>query len=153
MVRRRRAEATTSVPADLSAPSRIRQFLRHRAARVELPEDVTTDLLIAASEAANNALRHTFTPTIGCTWRLANGYVEVEIRDQGVCTSTLPGEEQERWGFRLMAAVADEMTVRRGCAEHAGMSVQFLKVVSGVTSTPAPPETTPEEGFDGSSMQ
>lgn len=145
--------AATSVPADLSAPSRIRQFLRHRAARIELPEDVTTDLLIAASEAVNNALQHTLTPTIGCTWRLASGCVEVEIRDQGVYAPVSARDGQERWGFRLMAAVADEVTIHPGTTEHPGTSVQFLKIVPGAKGTPASPWTTPETGFDGSSIR
>jgi anti-sigma regulatory factor (Ser/Thr protein kinase) len=129
------------VPANLSAPSRIRQFLHQQAAKVGLPDDVTADLLIAASEAANNALQHTLTPTIECRWQLANGYVEVEIRDQGVHGPVLNsgGGGQERWGFCLMAAVADEVRVHPGTAKYPGTSVQFLKIVPGVKRTPASP--------------
>ncbi len=139
MVRRRGSQEATSIPANLGAPSRIRQFLRLWAAEAELSEDVTTDLLIAASEAANNALGHTLTPTIECTWRLASDYVEVEIQDHGVYAASVPvaGQGgQASWGFRLMAAVADVLTVRAGTSEHPGTSVRFLKIVPRQGSGP-----------------
>jgi anti-sigma regulatory factor (Ser/Thr protein kinase) len=128
-----RSREATSVPADLNAPSLIRRFLRERAAEVKLPEDVTINHLIAASEAASNAVRHTRTPTVECTYRLAAGYVEVEIQDHGIYLAKAPRQARsglDCWGSRLMAAVVDEVTVRPGTSAHPGTSVQFLKVLT-----------------------
>jgi anti-sigma regulatory factor (Ser/Thr protein kinase) len=117
----------------VGTPEQVRQFLRHQAIEGDVPQGAVDDLLIAASEAVNNALCHTLTPTIRCTWLLDIDRVEVRIRDQGVFRREV-SLDLDRWldhlGTHLMTAMSDELTVRPGTLVRPGTCIRLVKYLA-----------------------
>jgi anti-sigma regulatory factor (Ser/Thr protein kinase) len=131
---RRRSPTSLTFPANPDTPRRIRAAVRQLAADAHAPAGTIEDLAVAVSEAANNALRHTLTPTIRLTWALRNGVLDIGIHDLGVYRHEVPApapNPPEGWGFRLMTAMVEEVIVHPGTEQSPGTSVRLLKILAG----------------------
>jgi serine/threonine-protein kinase RsbW len=105
--------------------------IRRRTERVAqgLSSDARHDLLLAVTEAAANAVQHSGSDRIEVEWDAEGNRILVAIRDQGRFRS--PDEpETDGWGLYLIAATADEVSVRPGTAQRPGTEVQLVKRIS-----------------------
>jgi anti-sigma regulatory factor (Ser/Thr protein kinase) len=121
---------TQTFRAHPSALFEIRSFIRERAAAADLSEALTSDLLLAVSEAAANSIIHTTTPEIRLGWSAGDGCIRVEIRDLGVFKKRVRMPEVEGQGghgIALMMALADEVTIKEGTPGHPGTMVRLVK--------------------------
>jgi anti-sigma regulatory factor (Ser/Thr protein kinase) len=114
-------------PASLA---RIRMFVRELAERGEVPPEVTSDLLLAVSEACANAVLHSGSPRIEVEWLQQFGRVHIGVRDEGVF---LPEDERKdraptaRLGLYLMQATVDRVLVEPGTPHRPGTVVWLEK--------------------------
>jgi anti-sigma regulatory factor (Ser/Thr protein kinase) len=76
--------------ADLS---QVRALVLQHAREAGLPEDRTSDLVLAVSEVAANTLRHTRSAGTLAIWHDADEVV-CEIHDEGVITDPLAGQHK-----------------------------------------------------------
>jgi anti-sigma regulatory factor (Ser/Thr protein kinase) len=117
------------VRAHPSSVRLVRQFVREQIAASRFDE-VEADILLAVSEAANNAVLHSGTDEVHVTWRLQGTCAEVLIRDRGVFRHRIPmrarGEEGGR-GLPLMMAVMDEVDVSPGSRDQPGTTIRLRK--------------------------
>ena len=127
-------EATVSVVRSFRAhPSslyQVRQFVRSQAATAALGEQITDDILLATSEACVNAVLHSVSRTVRVSWKIADGCVEVMVRDQGVFQRRVPMPSIDEMGGRgilLMIAVMDEVSIHEGTPRSPGTVVRLLK--------------------------
>jgi signal transduction histidine kinase len=89
---------------------------------------VTDMLVLAVSEAAANAIRHSGSSTFEVLLHGDDSALVVEIHDRG----WFHAREAERdgpghYGFHLMRAAFDQVEVRRGTAQQPGTQVRLLK--------------------------
>ena len=95
----------------------LRRLLRRHAALASLDAGRTEDLVLAASEAATNSIRHTHGPATLRVWRLPSALV-CEITDTGRISDPLagrrvPGADQEgQRGLWLINQVCDLVQLR-----------------------------------------
>jgi anti-sigma regulatory factor (Ser/Thr protein kinase) len=117
------------VRAHPSSVRLVRQFVREQIQASDFVE-VEADLLLAVSEAANNAVLHSGTDEVHVMWRLQGPCAEVLVRDRGVFRPRIPmpsrGEQGGR-GIPLMMAVMDEVDFSRGSREQPGTTVRLRK--------------------------
>jgi anti-sigma regulatory factor (Ser/Thr protein kinase) len=105
----------------------VREFVRAQAMDAGLDSEAD-DLVLAASEAAGNAVRHSNTDRIVVRWRQDEQGVELEVRDRGVFKSrvVLPIAEGGR-GIFMMMALVDEVSIREGSRGKPGTVVRLRK--------------------------
>lgn len=117
------------VRAHPSSVRLVRQFVREQIAASDFDE-VEADILLAVSEAANNAVLHSGTDEVHVTWRLQGPCAEVLVRDRGVFRHRIPmparGEQGGR-GIPLMMAVMDEVDVSPGSRGQPGTTIRLRK--------------------------
>jgi serine/threonine-protein kinase RsbW len=119
-----------SFEADPASLARIRMFVRELAGRGEVRAEVTSDLLLAVSEACANAVLHSGSPRIEVEWLQRAGRVHVAVRDQGVF---LPEDDHKDraptagLGLHLMQATADRVLVEPGTPHRPGTVVWLEK--------------------------
>jgi CheY-like chemotaxis protein len=92
--------STSSIPA-------LRRRLRALLAEADLDEDLVYDLVLAACEAATNAIEHAqdpAEPVIDVATEVVDGRVEVVVRDYGRWRERVPSMDRGR-GSMLMSAV------------------------------------------------
>jgi anti-sigma regulatory factor (Ser/Thr protein kinase) len=122
------APVVRSFRAHPSSLYQVRQFIRQQAEVVQLPREMTDDLLLAVSEACVNAVLHSSSRTVRVAWRHSGGCAEVVVHDEGVFQRRLPMPEIDGSGGRgilLMMAVMDEVTIREGTARQPGTHVRL----------------------------
>ena len=121
--------AARSFPAHPSVLFHIRLFVRENAAESWVPREAIADLVLAASEACANALRHTATPEIGVRWSAGADRVEIEVVDEGLFASPLDPSRPEEGGhgIALMTALMDEVRIRKGTSRQPGTLVKLVK--------------------------
>lgn len=122
-----------SFRAHPSSLYQVRQFIREQAGGVDLPAEVTDDLLLAASEACVNAVLHSGSRTVRVTWREASGCAEVVVQDQGVFHRRVPLPDPDGpagRGILLMMAVMDQVTIQEGTSNDPGTTVRLTKCIS-----------------------
>ncbi|SDY46161.1 Signal transduction histidine kinase [Modestobacter sp. DSM 44400] len=93
----------------------LRRALRRALAEAGLDEDQAYDLLLAACEAATNAIEHAQDPTepfFDVTAEALGGVVTITVRDYGQWRERVPSMDRGR-GSTLMSAFAD-ITARPG---------------------------------------
>jgi anti-sigma regulatory factor (Ser/Thr protein kinase) len=73
--------------------SQVRALVLQHAREAGLPEDRTSDLVLAVSEVAANTLRHTRSAGTLAIWHDADEVV-CEIHDEGVITDPLAGQRR-----------------------------------------------------------
>ncbi|GAB2841960.1 ATP-binding protein [Lentzea nigeriaca] len=126
-----------AVPGSLPA---IRVFVRELAGESGLNGDDARDVLLAVSEAAENAVRCAGASVVGVTWELRDHAVLLTIEDDGVFDHG--GASSRPLGLRLLFGIADEVQVRPGRPTWPGTVVRALVRVwsrAGVPDLPAPP--------------
>ncbi len=109
-----RSGATTvdlhlTYPAQLETAARVRQDLRRSLTEAGVPGEVVDDVLLAASEAVNNALEHAQDPRrpqIEVYLRLTGDTLMLRVRDYGTWRARRPSMDRGH-GSSLMTAVAD----------------------------------------------
>jgi anti-sigma regulatory factor (Ser/Thr protein kinase) len=89
------------------------------------------DLQLAVTEACANAIVHSGTSEIRVSIRpVGSRCVEIVVEDDGVYRTHLPAADGDATGHRgmfLMAALVDEITLRRGTDDRHGTVVRLLK--------------------------
>ncbi|WP_086662323.1 ATP-binding protein [Lentzea kentuckyensis] len=127
-----------AIPASLPE---IRAFVRDLAGESGLSGDDARDVLLAVSEAADNAVRRAGASIVGVTWEPRDHAVLLTIEDDGVFDHE--GSASARpLGLRLLFGIADEVQVRPGKPTWPGTVVRALVRVwsrAGVPDLPAPP--------------
>jgi serine/threonine-protein kinase RsbW len=125
-----RARSSRTFPARSESLAEIRGFIRSLAEGIGLSERTTEDLVLAVSEACANAVLHSGSRSLDVEWRLGDGRVQVEIRDQGIFRSRvrLPSVEGPGgFGIPLMAALTEELEIREGTRRRPGTRVRLVK--------------------------
>jgi anti-sigma regulatory factor (Ser/Thr protein kinase) len=113
----------------------IRRFVRERAEESSLDEERAEDLVIAACEAATNAVLHSGSAELTVTWEDGPSETVVEVRDLGVFHSRVRVPEAEGtggYGIPLMMSVVDEVVIREGTQERPGTTVRLVRRQSTV---------------------
>lgn len=121
------AEASRAFRAHPASLKSIRDFVRDqvRSSRLDPLED---DLVLAASEAAANAIVHAVGEEVEVTWRERGQGVELEVRDEGVFRPRVPMPSSEGGrGIFVMMSLMDEVTIREGRPESPGTVVKLRK--------------------------
>jgi anti-sigma regulatory factor (Ser/Thr protein kinase) len=120
------------VRAHPSSLRTVRRFIREQIATSSFSE-VESDILLAVSEAANNAVLHSGTDEVHVTWRTQGPCAEILIRDRGVFRHRIPMPSMDQQGGRglpLMMAVMDEVDVSPGSYEQPGTTIRLRKCKS-----------------------
>ncbi|MGY2002064.1 ATP-binding protein [Blastococcus sp. SYSU DS1024] len=101
------------LPSALSSIPVVRRRLRALLADAGVGADQSYDLLLAACEAASNAIEHAQDPTrpvVEVTAVVGDGAVEITVRDHGQWRERVPSMDRGR-GSTLMSAVAEVTAV------------------------------------------
>jgi anti-sigma regulatory factor (Ser/Thr protein kinase) len=123
------ALATRTFSAVATALSDVRRFVADEAARHTFSTFVH-DLQLAVTEACANAILHSGTKEIRVSIVPDGRCLEVTVEDDGVYRRKLPVPEADGTGHRglhLIAAVADDFTLRRGTDRRPGTVVRIVK--------------------------
>jgi serine/threonine-protein kinase RsbW len=102
-----------AAPAELAA---LRDNLRAWLVDQNLHEDIERSTVLAVSEAAANAIEHGYDcdgeGVVTVTVALEDGWVDVEVRDQGTWRDG-PGEGDRGRGLAIMRSIMDRLSVER----------------------------------------
>jgi signal transduction histidine kinase/CheY-like chemotaxis protein len=104
-----RSGAHRRLPSEASAIPGLRRWLRDWLAEAGVDEDQAYDLLLAACEAATNAVEHAQEPTepfVDVSAVVADGHVCIAVRDHGQWRERVPSMDRGR-GSTLMSAVGE----------------------------------------------
>ena len=105
----------------------IREFVREEALDAGL-DSILDDLVLAASEAAANAVMHTDTDDIEVRLRADGPDVEIQVRDRGIFKRRVPMPFAEGGrGIFVMMALMDEVGIREGNLRQPGTVVTLRK--------------------------
>jgi anti-sigma regulatory factor (Ser/Thr protein kinase) len=116
--------------ADPQSLADVRVFLRERAEHAGVSDRTRDDLLLAATEAAANAILHSGTRSLEVVWSASAEAVTIEVRDQGTYRRRVRVPSVEGpggFGIPLMAALTDELEIREGTPRRPGTSVKLVK--------------------------
>jgi anti-sigma regulatory factor (Ser/Thr protein kinase) len=107
----------------------VRQFIREQLAASNFTE-AEADILLAVSEAANNAVLHSGTDEVVVTWRADGSCAEIVVQDRGRFRHRIPmpvlGDQGGR-GIPLMMAVMDEVDIAPGSEDQPGTTIRLRK--------------------------
>jgi anti-sigma regulatory factor (Ser/Thr protein kinase) len=114
-------------PADPRSLTEVRRFIGERAARDSFSEH-EPDLLLAVSEAATNAIKHSGSSRFEVAWTAVDDHAEIEVRDGGVFKPKIPmpSLEEAGRGIPLMTAVTQEFTLAPGTRADPGTVVRLV---------------------------
>src|SRR5262249_33435099 len=118
-----------SFDARPAALSEVRRFIRECAAASDVHGDID-DLLLAVSEAAANAIRHSGSLRFRGRWRRSDQSVTGGVVDDGVLVDRVAVQEFEGSGHRglqIMAAMIDGVALDKGIAGIRGTRVRLVK--------------------------
>jgi anti-sigma regulatory factor (Ser/Thr protein kinase) len=105
---------TMRVPAEPSSLQQVRRRLRRWLETADAPKEVRDDVVVAASEAVSNSVRHAYGPSnawVEVEAALSNGDVEIVVRDRGRWRA--PRGSGGR-GIGLMQACMASVDIERG---------------------------------------
>ncbi|MCP2243270.1 ATP-binding protein [Lentzea aerocolonigenes] len=111
-------------PAIPGSLPEIRTFVRDLAGASGLNGDDARDVLLAVSEAADNAVRRAGASVVGVTWEPRDQAVLLTIEDDGVFD--YDGASVRPLGLPLLFGIADEVQVRPGRPTWPGTVVRAL---------------------------
>ncbi len=103
------ADAEWRLPSSASSVPALRRRLRAWLGDAEVAEEQAYDLLLAACEAATNAIEHAQDPTqpyVDVTAAIGDGRVRIAVRDYGQWRERVPSMDRGR-GSTLMSAVGE----------------------------------------------
>jgi anti-sigma regulatory factor (Ser/Thr protein kinase) len=132
------ARATGEFPAVPASLADVRRFVREHAARSGLSDRGRDELVLAVSEAATNAVRHSGSSTMRLRWRANGRRVVVTVEDRGIFRPGRPAPGEQRsieprmpggYGLTLMSASTDELHLREGFEGSPGTRVRLVKRV------------------------
>jgi anti-sigma regulatory factor (Ser/Thr protein kinase) len=121
--------ASRTFKAEGEALSEVRRFVAAEAERHAFTVFVH-DLQLAVTEACSNAILHSGTKEIRVSVAPDGPCLEVVVEDDGIYRRRIPLPEADGTGHRglhLIAAVADDFTVRRGTERRPGTVVRITK--------------------------
>ena len=130
-----------SFAADPGVLKDVRRFLSEVATGGSFTDE-EPDLLLAVTEAAGNAIRHSGSDSFTVSWNEGQDAAEVRVRDHGVFQGSAPESTPNDGGrgIPIMIAVTDEFDLTPGTADERGTTVRFTKRkppgYSGVTPKP-----------------
>jgi anti-sigma regulatory factor (Ser/Thr protein kinase) len=105
----------------------VREFVREQATLAGVGP-IAEDLVLAASEAAANAVMHSNTDVIKVRVRVHTDKAEVEVADRGVFKRRVPAAVDEGGrGIFMMMALMDEVGIRQGSPNEPGTVVTLRK--------------------------
>lgn len=107
-------ELQLRVPARPEALQQVRRRLRRWLESAEAPEDVREDVVVAASEAVSNSIRHAYGPSsawVEIEAELVDGEVEIVVRDRG---RWRPPRGDGGRGIDLMQACMASVEIQQG---------------------------------------
>ena|SRR5438132_6367773 len=121
-----------SFPAHADSLSDIRLFVREQLAGA-LTNHGVDEVMVATSEASANAVRYAGAGRVQVDITVQRDHVEVQVRDEG--TFRRPGGEWRAtagaglrgYGFPLMEALTDSLTVEEGSSDSPGTVVRMIK--------------------------
>ncbi|MGC4763754.1 ATP-binding protein [Micromonospora sp. DT46] len=96
-------------PSQPTSAAAMRRDVRASLENLDVDPDIVADLLLAASEAVNNAVEHAQRPTraeVRVRLRVADGTVRISVRDFGTWRDRRPAMDRGR-GATLMNAYGD----------------------------------------------
>lgn len=102
------------VPAEPAALQQVRQRLRRWLETADAPKDMREDVVVAASEAVSNSIRHAYGPSsawVEIEAELIDGEVEVVVRDRG---RWRPPRGDGGRGIDLMQACMGSVEIEQG---------------------------------------
>ena len=119
-------------PAHAGSLADIRSFVREQLAGA-LTDDGVDEMMVATSEASANAVRYAGAGRVQVDITVQRDQVEVQVRDEG--TFRRPGDEWRAtagaglrgYGFPLMEALTDSLTVEEGSSDSPGTVVRMVK--------------------------
>jgi len=123
--------STRTFPANASSLSPIRAFVRDEVGPA-LGGETLGGLLLAVTEAASNAVKHSGGTTVTLSISKTRSSVVVQITDDGVFVRRVPLPELDGEGYRgipLMMAVMDEVVFLEGTEPGDGTTVRLTKYV------------------------
>jgi anti-sigma regulatory factor (Ser/Thr protein kinase) len=110
----------------------VRRFIAEQATR-DTYRDHVDELLVAVTEAASNAIRHSGSRTFEVTWTAGETESTVEVRDSGVFKPRIPIREldgDQVRGIPLILTTTEGLDLTPGTTESPGTIVRFRKVKS-----------------------
>jgi anti-sigma regulatory factor (Ser/Thr protein kinase) len=99
----------------------------------ELAEDasfsrVRSDLALAVSEAASNAIRHSGTDRLTVRWSAKGPRAVIEVADEGTYDRrAVSPDGLGGYGLPMMAALVDELSIEQGSVTDPGTTVRLVK--------------------------
>ena len=125
-------------PAVPDSLPEIRAFVRELAGASGLNGEDARDVLLAVSEAADNAVQRAGASVVGVTWEPRDHAVLLTIEDDGVFDHSDTASARPL-GLRLLFGIADEVQVRPGRPTWPGTVVSALVRVWSRADLPVPP--------------
>jgi len=117
----------------------IRSFVRDLSESQGLPGPAIDDIVLAASEAAANAIVHTNSSSVEIRWRQSGDAIEVQIMDRGVFRRrvAMPEFDGHGRGIPLMTALVDELFIKEGTPRRPGTIVRLVKLMEPQAGGPS----------------
>jgi anti-sigma regulatory factor (Ser/Thr protein kinase) len=125
----RTGERTRSFPAERGNLSEVRRFVAAEAGRHSFSGSVH-ELELAVTEACANSIIHSGSSEFRVSVVPLGSCLEITVEDDGIYRRALPLPELDGLGHRglhLMAAMVDDVAVRRGTARKPGTVVRLVK--------------------------
>jgi anti-sigma regulatory factor (Ser/Thr protein kinase) len=111
-------------PAEPAAVPAVRHWVTARAEEAAFSE-VVSDLALAVTEAASNAVRHSGSESLTVVWRTEDNRAVVELSDLGDYDEQVAYPRKVGGlGLPVMTAVMDEVSILRG---RRGTQVRLVK--------------------------
>lgn len=120
---------TRAFSADRRELAEIRRFVADQAGRLTFTTAVP-ELQLAVTEACANSIVHGGATTIQVSIAPVGSCLEITVADDGIYQREIPIPEADGTGHRglqLMAAMVDDLALRRGTEERPGTVVRLVK--------------------------
>lgn len=120
---------TRAFAAERAELAEIRRFVAAEAGRHTF-EMAVDDLQVAVTEACANSILHSGGTTIQVSIVRVGSCLEITVEDDGLYQRDIPVPELDGTGHRglhLMAAMVDDLALRRGTRDRPGTVVRLVK--------------------------